>query len=411
MLALLIVSTLAAPVWIDGRELDAVYDSTALRGQVLERVLEAGHTLGPDATIRIELHGDETELQIVLRVGEQSWEDRVPTAARPPSVVGLEVAQRVVALLAAHAPMEDGAAGAAGDDTVRIDAAVEDDGLRRDLLRVLVDDGRAVVPSDREDARWVVCGRRDPEGDRIVIGEGSAGCAEGLATASAYDDPSEAVAQAWLSARWPATESAVGATDPISAPPEDEVVESVPPADDPPVASPLPEPSAPDRALALELGVDAGVSIRPPLTGRFGVMAMIGRGTGPQGLLELGVLPSRGNESLWVIDTTVAAGFGWRWSLGQRWRLVPAAVVGLRVHTPRFAGARPESAVDLTVSLPVRLQWRALPRLGVGLRVAPGFDGRARVHRVNGSEVWARGPWRLDIGVTLSVILGGRSSR
>ena len=147
--------------------------------------------------------------------------------------------------------------------------------------------------------------------------------------------------------------------------------------------------------------------MRPRIAGRFGIAAIVGRRIGVIGALELAGMPTRGELDFRVLDTNVARGIGWRWALGERTRLSVLGVAGVRLHTYGFAGQTRETTVDVSVGAPVRLEWRPIPRLSLGTRIAPAFDGRSRRHVTADRDLWRRGPWRIDVGLSIGVVFGG----
>lgn len=223
-----------------------------------------------------------------------------------------------------------------------------------------------------------------------------------LGSVTPHAELKTSLTHAWTRARWPDSPS------PEPAPTTHDDPTPPPPAADapPPTAEPPSQPR-PRAPWVTDVYADAGIGVRPAVDGRYGLGLALGPARGPSGHIELAVLPSRGDAELQVIDTVVAAGFGWRFAIAHQWSVVPAAVVGARVHLFRFPESQAQANVDPYVAIPVRVQWSPpkRPRLLLGLRIAPAFDGRPRSHRVNGAQAWQRGPWRGDLGVSIGLRL------
>lgn len=399
------------PVQVDARALELPEESVALQGQVLERILEAGHALQPGARSRVVLSASGSTITIELHAGEQRWSEVVNGTGRDAAVVRLEVAQRVIAMLSelASAPATSPTDPAAGGHAVHLDPNIEDVTLRRRLLAHLVDGNIAVV-AQRDQAQFVVCASQAHDGSRVAFIPAVDGdCDQALTTTGATTSYARSISAAWAAVRWPDAQqsAAVAEADPDPDPGEASAEPSAvrPPNDQPAPTSQVDPIDQPRPKLETVLSADVGATSRPTLSGRYGVSAEVGRTKGLSGLVELSATPSQGAGNLKLTDVGAVLGLAWRFRLGAQWRIVPGLAVGARMHIAHFTNGPARAAFDPSVVLPTRVQWRPHPIVVLGVRVAPGFDGRAREHLLNGVSVWRRGPWRLDFGLQLGVAL------
>lgn len=402
--SVLTVALLVGPtVDLVTRDLEAPLSTVAFRGQLLDRILEAGHPIRREADAKVVLASGDAGVSITLEREGERWQETVPVAGRPSEVVGLEVAQRVVAMLARHG----GDSASAPQNAVKLDPQISDAETRNAFLTALVDANFALVPGG-EAADWIACAMGHDAMPKVAFAGSAEECAAALTDAEPTDDLLVGVQSAAVRA------GLKGSPEPEPEP-EPPSEEPLPDADFRPSEArpPQPEEERPREPpvvtrepLEFAVFAGAGVGVRPQVSGRYAASLLLGRERGPTGLFEVSFLPSRGESDLRVLDVPLALGFAWRLSLSAKWRLVPAAALGVRLHNPRFGSDRVGTAVDPHVTVPVRLHWLATKRLRVGLRVAGAFDGRRREHRVNGASAWTRSAWRFDAGLVLGVSLG-----
>jgi hypothetical protein len=106
----------------------------------------------------------------------------------------------------------------------------------------------------------------------------------------------------------------------------------------------------------------------------------------------------------------------WQVVAGPRFRLLAANE--LSAHASLMAGvvahhwSAPDAVenpsgdkVDVLVVAPVEVQWQPREWLGLGLRVAPGYDGWTREHLIEGNLAWRREAARLEAGATIAIKL------
>jgi len=297
------------------------------------------------------------------------------------------------------APIPDGAVRIADD----LETAEHEE-----LLLALVAQG--VPVTNDASAERVACFGRDASGARVAFAEDQSICAAALADVDGTNEIDDSVTAA-LKREQGTTMEESWPDDPVSDTPAPEVEDKTVSPPDPSLERaeqprPMPEHRwGPPEGLLL---VEGGIAARPKIAGRFGLAALAGRRIGPIGTVEVAGLPTRGELDFRVFDTSLAGGFGWRWAIGARARIALLGLAGVRLHSFGFPGQPMSTAADVSVATPVRIEWRPVPRLSLGARIAPAFDGRSRRHVTADEDIWQRGPWRLDVGLSIGVILGGR---
>lgn len=409
MLALSLLLATAPAVQVDARGLAELEPEQAamLHGQLLERLLEAGYTLHPDAPLALSLEVVDDGLFIRVMGDGSVAEDLAPQGDREFTVVQLDAIHRSLALLA-EVPAQWESEDLEDAIVVRIGSDAPE--LRAEVLRTLADERRTVLPAGTPGADWSLCAAQDEDGIRLALTPAQEECAEELERASPHADVEVAFSRAWNGARWPEDVETTGVEDPPEEQDADATAPSSPPR--PLEAAPVPDtPEHPYGTLRLGIIARAGIAVRPALDGAYALGLSLGRTDGPVGTLEATALPSRGDVELRVVDTSLVATFGWQFSVTERLDLVPAVGGGSRIHTYWFPDEAATVAVDPEVQIPLHVRWRSRDWAHLGLRIAGAWSGRGRRHLNRGASIWARSAFRFEAGLEIlfSIPFGRRS--
>jgi hypothetical protein len=361
-----------ARVDIDVSGLEQHMDDEALHrfhGDLLMRLLEAGHGVGNDGGVLLSLRSAGDAVVVECRVEGQLERVRVDDADT--AILGLELVHRAVELVERCASTTGDPVGSAEGIYVAAETLSELD--RSNLLVELADESVTLVAAE-DIAAWRACWTVD--GAAIVAIERS--CED----APALDSNFHAAIERWRTPARP-TPSPVAELEAAI-----EVPESAP--------SRPPDPPPPPSSWGASVGVAAGVQLRFPGVGatlRADVAAVHTSGVfvGALGLLA----PSRA-DPLNVIDGLALVGAGWRRAVNHRLVLRPSVALGLAVHRSAFPGEDIDHRVDFALRIPFELELRIGTRTYLSFALAGTLSSQRLEHRINDRVIWARSPIRLE---------------
>lgn len=331
-------------------------------GELLLRLLEAGHGIGDDGDVVLSLTsaGDA----IVVECWVDDRRERIEVDDADAAVLGLELVHRAVDLVERCVATAGGSSDGMIVDT---DGSLEPSDLVVELaeapITLVADPGRAVWRlCVRERSAWVVAIEQ--------------GCADGSDLA---DFDLRAAIERWQAST----------TEPPSTPePPQERVEA-------PASAPPAEPIR-TRAWGLSVGAAAGVQLRLPGLGvsvQADVAALHRSGVFVGALGS--IAPSRA-EPLAVIDGLGLATVGWRGQVSDRVVLRPGLGLGVAVHRYAYDDDPVGHRLDLAVRVPLELELRLAARVYASVAVAGTFATRRIEHLRGDTTIWTRGLFRLD---------------
>lgn len=382
MIALVLGLSLAVPVVdVDGRDLASDARARRITGHVIERLLEAGIAVDPDADVSVTLAVADEGYVVGLRARDSVLETAtIATDDRQAAVVELELVQVAVDLARTHASeLQPGthATHVASTPAARLHHAT--------LLDEVTRAGAIVVPH-ADDAQQVICLDARDGGVVVATGETLETCTDALGRAGVFD----AVDVAFASIDAPRD---APRTDAPAAPP-DPTPESPPPR--PNATRPQARPSRAPWSLGGRVGL--GFGWRPNAVDAAPALGF--DAASPRGLafgVEATWLPTR-SDAVTSVDTLLAAGIGYRGTFGRiHLSVVPSG--GASIHAARV-GADRSTRVDPLVLLPIQLEGRVHRRVALGARLSAASTFRARTHQVRGLEVWRRGAVLVMFAVT-----------
>lgn len=353
-------------VEIDVSGLEQHMDEAALHrfhGELLLRLLEAGHGIGTDGGVLLSLTSTGDSIVVDCRVDDRH--ERIEVDGADAAVLGLELVHRAVDLVErCVATADDSTDGMIIDS----DGSLEPSEIVVELAATPI-----TLIADERDATWRLCVR---EREAFVIAI-ERPCEAGPAVATS--DLRTAIEQ------WRAS---TAAPPPIPDPPPAQ-------PDDPPSIPPAPKPK-PELAWGWSAGAAAGVQLRfPGVSASFqaDVAALHTSGVliGALGLLA----PSRAEE-LVVIDGLALATLGWRGRLSDRVVLRPSLGLGVAVHRFSYEAEPVGHRVDLAIRVPLELELRLAPRIYASLAVAGTASTRRIEHLAGETILWSRGVLRFE---------------
>jgi hypothetical protein len=360
-------------VEIDVSGLEQHMDDEALHrfhGELLMRLLEAGHGVGSDGDVVLWLTSAGDTIVVECRVEDRR--ERIEVDETDATVLGLELVHRAVDLVercVATATATVTATGTSDGMIIDTDGSIEQSELVVELAAMPI-----TLVADERDAAWRLCVRE--RGAFVVALE--LGCELG----SDASDPRTAIE------RWQAS-SAASLPEPPPGP------ESPPePAEQPP-SHPPPE-LVRARAWGWSLGAAAGVQLRfpgvsPSVHADLAALHHKGVLVGALG----SIAPSRA-EQLAVIDGLALAIVGWRGRVSDRVVLRPSVGLGVAVHRFTYAEEPVGHRVDLAIRVPLELELRLATRVYASFAIA-GIAGTRRIeHFAGDTRLWTRGVLRFE---------------
>lgn len=329
-------------------------------GELLMRLLEAGHGVGDEGSVVLSLTSAGDEIVVECRVGDRR--ERIEVDDADAAVLGLELVHRAVDLVER---CTTDAPGSSDGVLIDSDGTLDSSELIVELARMPI----TLVIAEHA-AAWRLCVRE--RGAFVVAIERD--CEAGPESPAV--DPRAAIDD------WRASTS--------SSPPPPQPLAGEPPS----IASPL-EPSRP-RAWGLSVGAAAGVQLRFAGVGasvQADVAALHRRGAFIGALGS--IAPSRA-EPLAVIDGLALATVGWRGSVSKRVVLRPSLGLGLAVHRYRYDDEPIGHRIDLALRVPLELELRLAARLFASVAIAGTVGTRRIEHSFGDRMLWTRGVLRLD---------------
>ena len=335
-------------------------------GELLMRLLEAGHGIGTDGDVVLSLTSTGDSIVVECSVdGRREW---IEVDGADAAVLGLELVHRAVDLVERCVPTAEGS----GDDMI-----IDTDGSL-ELSEIVIELAATPITliADEREAAWRLCVR---ERAAFVVAI-EAPCATDSGSAAA--DPRAAIEQWWA--------STTDAPPPIPDPPSTTATttEAMPPA-----PKPKPKPASP---WGWSVGAAAGVLLRFPGVSasiQADVAAVHTRGVlvGALGLLA----PSRAEE-LAVIDSLALATVGWRARVSDRVVLRPSLGLGVAVHRFTYEEDPVGHRLDLAIRVPLELELRLAPRTFASLAIAGTASTRKIEHLAGDTLLWSRGVLRFE---------------
>ncbi len=365
----------------------------ALRGWLVQRLIEEGYTIAPTDQADRVLTLESDEDAVTLTRGA----DAFTIDGGPPAVMRLEALHRARMLLEHAEPVPPSAATHAVLGLRSTDEAPE--GAAGDLESALLQAGYVLTPHPRP-GDPVLCVEHAASGLGASVTDADGSC----------PDPQVRVSYAQLrGANGADAIVALLEHGPASPAPAPQVGRSgtTGQAGEPDAASPPDSPDSPDsevrwmsRESEFRLGADAGVVVRGDPDFYARTHMRLGKQRGPGAQLHVSMIPSRAG-SVRAIDTVLAVGpdirIGRR-RVGAEFGLVAGALV----HAYADGGVRGGSA-NWYVGLPASL---SLGRERDGVRAhlfTEGFITGGRLQHIRqDAPDWARSAWgvRLGLGIT-----------
>jgi hypothetical protein len=336
-----------------------------LHGELLLRLLEAGHAVGSEGDVQLSLVSRGNTIVVACRVEDRHESIEVDDADA--AILSLELVHRAIDLVGRCTALAPGAGATILIDT---DASIE----LAELVLELADAPISVV-TDAASARWRLCVRSR----EAVVVDIEATCE---AAGGQPDEPRAAIE------RWQ-----TNLAKPAEMP---ELVTEPEPATEP---EPPIEPDPPKPASlrwGLSASAAAGVRLRLP-----GVAPTISVDLGAlhESGVVLGVLaslsPSRA-EQLRVLDTLALASVGYRWRLSDRVVLRPSVGVGAAIQRHAYAEDPVGHRIDFAIRVPLELELRLTKHVYASLAIAGTASARRIEHLVDGEPVWSHGVIQLD---------------
>jgi hypothetical protein len=392
MLRTMLLLALARPATIEVR-VDALAlphaQTEQLHGELMTRLVEAGHAVGGPAavTVRLTGGGDVVHVEIVHGMSVRARDVRGRGA-----VLRLAVIHAAIELLAdveavrvdpdpALAAAPDRAVVVQLDDAAQLHAAP--------AIAAVVEAGWVVTPAAADATRRVCIGDHDGVATLAVV---------------AVDAACEAGAPVTT---WVADLAAALRVDPHE--PEPPPLATLAPAPIAParVDTPIPPRKPPPRSWSGVLGVGLGVQGRLRHVEPLAIVH--GDARHRSGAWITARLASAPSTEVAVVDTFITAGAGYGRTLARRLRLEVALAGGVVVHGYRIAGDR-GARVDPTLELPIAAALALGHRVELVLAATAGVSTRARSH-VREREVWSRDRWRVAGTLGINVLLGRKPTR
>ncbi|MCR9164557.1 MAG: hypothetical protein ACE37F_07120 [Nannocystaceae bacterium] len=358
-------------------------EATALRGWLVQRLIEEGYTIAPadqaDRVLTLEADAD------AVSVGSGSEAFSIDLG--PAAVMRLEALHRARLLLEHAQPTRTPASEVLGFRST----TEAPEGAAGELESALLQAGYVLTPRPRPDD-VVLC---------VVHAQTRIGAS---VTTGADVCPDPAVYVRYSQLREPGGADAIvalieglpDATD--DAAPGPAVVRAPEPVE---VASEEPEAERfISRDSQFRLGVDAGVVSRGSLDGYARAHMRLGRFQGPGGQFHLGFIPSRSGP-VRALDTTMAVGPDFRFGR-RRFGAGVGLVVGALVHAYADESVRGGSA-SWYVGLPASVSFgRARERLRAHLFTEAFLTGGRLEHIRDNAPSWARSAWGIRVGLGLT---------
>jgi hypothetical protein len=350
---------------------DAVH---RLFGELLLRLLEAGHGIGEPGEVLLSLTSTDDAIIVECRVDDRREQIEVAIEDADPAVLGLELIHRAVDLADRCSASTSGTS-----ESMVLDS---DNSIEPSEVVVELADAPLTLVLDDHHAVWRLCVR---EREAWVV-EVEQSCE--AAPSHAALDPRAAV-QRWQTSLAP----------PEPEPePESELTEVTPP----------PEPLR-VRAWGLSFGAAAGVQLRFPgasasVSADLAALHRSGVFVGALG----SIAPSRADR-IELLDGLALTTVGWRGHVTDRLVVRPSLGIGLAVHRYVFEDQRPGHRFDLALRVPLELDLRLSGRLYASLALAATLGTRKVEHVFGSTELWARGVLRLDALIGLR--FDGRSGQ
>jgi hypothetical protein len=337
-----------------------------LHGELLLRLLEAGHAVGSEGDVQLSLVSRGNAIVVACRVEERHESIEVDDADA--AILSLELVHRAVDLVGRCTAV---APGSGAGILIDSDASVE---LAELVLEIA--DAPISVVTDAASARWRLCVRSR----EAVVVDIEATCES---AAGVQPDEPRAAIERWQT----------GLAEPVETP---ELVTEPQPATEP---EPPIEPDPPKPATSrwgLSANAAAGVRLRLP-------------GVAPTISVDLGALHKSGvvlsvlaslstsrAEQLRVIDTLALASVGYRARLSDRVVLRPSVGVGAAIQRHAYAEDPVGHRVDFAIRVPLELELRLTKHVYASLAIAGTANARRIEHLVDDEPVWTHGVIQLD---------------
>ncbi len=368
-----------------------------LHGEVMTRLVEAGHPVGSPAVVTLRLVGAGDHVHVEAQHGEHVVSRQARGEGALLRLAVVHAALAVLTELATSDDSLDAQIDAEPDRTVVIEATDPESIVP--VVARLVDAGY-VVAADETTASWRLC-VQPTDAERPWV---SATVQEQPCPPASASDPVEALAVARASVDAPDP-------DPVSVPATSaDVPASAKVRTQTTTASPARVSSPQARPWSAAIGIGAGAQGRLSVPEAF-VLAH-GDARHRRGALlttRISVAPTVSSTAR-TADTTITVGGGWGFSPAPRLRLELAAGLGIAVHAysvERDRGVR----VDFTTEAPLSILGRLSPRVELGAQVIGGWTTRGRRHRVADDIVWSRDAWRVGGGLVLRMLLSQETRR
>ena len=359
--------------------------TTALRGWLVQRLIEEGYTIAPadqaDQLLTLQAEADA----VSVGSGAEAFEIDMG----PPAVMRLEALHRARMLLEHAQPTRPLASEVLGLRTT----TTAPEGAAGDLESALLHAGFVVTPRPRPDDT-VLC---------VVHAESELGAS---VTRGGATCPDPVIHVSYAALRGPEGADAIvslieAGPSPASPVPQPPVVDSAPAEPSTPETPPeSDEPRFLSKESEFRLGLDTGVVARGTLDGYARMHMRLGKLQGPGGQLHVGIIPSR-SGSVRALDTTLAVGPDLR--IGRRrFGAEFGLVVGTLVHAYADDSARGGSA-SWYVGLPASVSFgRGWDRMRVHLFTEAFLSGGRLQHIRDNAPDWARSAWgiRAGLGIT-----------